>query len=82
MRWLLVALAVAGCAKAGPGNSIVGGVTDAGTELGDGGVRRDASDFPEPDASLPPGQLVLVQTTSTAVAVDNSPITVSPATCT
>ncbi|HSS01342.1 MAG TPA: hypothetical protein VLM79_29990 [Kofleriaceae bacterium] len=72
MRWLLVALAVAGCAKAGPGNSIVGGITDAGTEVGDGGVRPDAGDFPEPDASLPPGQLVLVQTTSTAVAVDNS----------
>jgi hypothetical protein len=69
MRWLLVALAVAGCAKAGPGNSIVGGITDAGSELGDGGVR------PEPDASsidAPPGQLALVQTTSTAVAVGNS----------
>lgn len=67
MRWLLAALAVAGCAKAGPGNSIIGGLTDAGAEPGDGRGHGDAN---EPDA--PPGQLVLVQTTSTAVAIDNS----------
>jgi hypothetical protein len=53
MRWLLVALAVAGCAEAGPGNSIIGGIGDAGTEPGG-------------------GPLVLVQTTSTAVASENS----------
>jgi len=68
MRWLLVALAVAGCAKAGPGNSIIGGIGDAGTEPGDAGARPDADD----PIDAPPGQLVLVQTTSTAVAVDNS----------
>jgi len=30
MRLLLVSLAIAGCASAGPGNSIIGGIDDAG----------------------------------------------------
>ena len=68
MRWLLAALAVGGCAQAGPGNSIIGGIGDAGTGPSDGGGRGDA-DVP---IDAPPGQLVLVQTTSTAVATDNS----------
>lgn len=73
MRWLLVALALAGCAKAGPSNAIIGGITDAGAQLGDAG--GDADEFPEPDASpidAPPQQLTLAQTTSTAIARANS----------
>lgn len=65
MRWLLVALAIAGCAEAGKGNSIIGGLTDAG----------DGNDFPAPDASLidaPPQQVTLTQTASNAIARDNS----------
>jgi hypothetical protein len=68
MRWLVVCLAVAGCARAGQENSIIGGLTDAGP-------RRDATDVPEPDASpidAPPQQITLTQTTSGAIAVGTS----------
>ena len=72
MRWLLVALAVAGCAKAGPGNSIIGGIDDAGP---DGGPRVDGGVDPEPDASpidAPPEQVTLAQTTTGAMLDGNS----------
>lgn len=73
MRWLLVGLAIAGCAKAGPGNSIIGGLTDAGS--GDPGSRTDANDFPALDASsidAPPEQITLSQTASTTITRNNS----------
>lgn len=40
MRWLAVSLVFAGCASAGPGNVIIGGLSDAGTRgsAGDGGA--------------------------------------------
>ncbi|HET9627006.1 MAG TPA: hypothetical protein VFP84_36855 [Kofleriaceae bacterium] len=50
MKWLVLCLAIAGCAKAGPGNEIVGGLTDAGTEGGgrdpDGGAGREPGGAP------------------------------------
>jgi hypothetical protein len=69
MKWLLVGLAIAGCASAGEGNSIIGGLIDAG--LPDSGPRTDAGEFPEPDASpidAPPQQVTLSQTVSGAIA--------------
>jgi hypothetical protein len=60
MRWLLICLAIAGCAKAGKENTIIGGVIDAGT-------RGDA--LPD-DASLQP--TTLTETTSDAVAIGAS----------
>src|SRR5262245_43766083 len=68
MRWLFVALAVAGCAKAGPGNSIIGGLEDAGPGV-------DAAVDPEPDASpidAPPEQVTLAQTVTGAMLDRNS----------
>src|SRR5262245_24267561 len=72
MRRLLVGLAIAGCASAGKGNSIIGGLGDGGV---DSGPRTDADDFPEPDASLidaPPDQVTLSQTTSSTIARSNT----------
>lgn len=63
MRWLLVCLAIAGCARAGKENTIIGGVIDGGTR-GDG---LDAL----PDGAVP-GQITLRQTTSDAVVVGAS----------
>ena len=44
MRWLLLCLVIAGCARAGKENSIIGGLFDAGP--------RDGTDVPPPDGSL------------------------------
>jgi hypothetical protein len=71
MRWLVVSLAVAGCASAGKGNSIIGGLGDAGI----GTERGDANDFPAIDAAVidsPPQQITLTQTASTTVTRSNS----------
>jgi hypothetical protein len=71
MRWLLVALAVAGCAKGGPGNRIIGGLEDAGT----GGPPGDAGQAPEPDASpidASAAQVTLAQTVTGAMLDGNS----------
>jgi len=68
MRWLLVILAIAGCAKAGKENSIIGGLTDAGADT-------DGNDFPEADASpidAPPQQVTLAQTTSNTITRNHS----------
>lgn len=68
MRWLLICLAIAGCARAGKENSIIGGLTDARP-------RGDATEIPPPDASpidAPAQQTTLSQTASNAIAVDNS----------
>jgi hypothetical protein len=73
LRWFLVSLAIAGCASAGKGNSIIGGLTDAGS--GDPGSRTDANDFPALDASsidAPPEQITLTQTASTTITRNNS----------
>src|SRR5882757_7443879 len=63
-RLVLCCLAITGCATAGPGNEIVGGLTDAGTEgrPGRGG----------PDAPSAPADLILSQTASSDVIADNS----------
>jgi hypothetical protein len=63
MRWLLICLAIAGCAKAGKENTIIGGVIDAGT-------RGDGLDALPDDASLQ--QTTLTQTASDAVAMGAS----------
>jgi hypothetical protein len=68
MRWLLICLAIAGCARAGEQNSIIGGITDA-RPSGDG------DDVPPPDGSTidaPPGQITLTQTASNAITMNNS----------
>lgn len=68
MRRLLICLAIAGCARAGKENSIIGGLTDARP-------RGDATEVPPPDASpidAPAQQTTLSQTASNAIAVDNS----------
>jgi hypothetical protein len=68
MRRLLICLAIAGCARAGKENSIIGGLTDARP-------RGDATEIPPVDASpidAPPQQTTLSQTTSNAIAVNNS----------
>lgn len=73
IRWFLVCLAIAGCASAGKGNSIIGGITDAGS--GDPGPRTDANDFPALDASpidAPPQQITLAQTASSTITRNNS----------
>jgi hypothetical protein len=71
--WLLVSLAIAGCASAGKGNSIIGGLIDAGS--GDPGRRTDANDFPALDASptdAPPEQITLTQNASSTITRNNS----------
>lgn len=68
MRRLLIGLAIAGCARAGKENSIIGGITDARP-------RSDADDVPPPDASpidAPPGQQTLTQNASNAITKNNS----------
>jgi len=68
MRWFLVCLVIAGCARAREQNSIVGGITDA-RPSGDG------DDVPPPDGSTidaPPGQVTLTQTASNAITMNNS----------
>ena len=46
MRWLLVCVALAGCARAGKENVIIGGIVDAGP-------RRDASELPDAGVDAP-----------------------------
>jgi hypothetical protein len=68
MRRLLVCLAIAGCARAGEQNSIIGGLNDARPH-------SDADDVPPPDASTidaPPQQVTLTQTASNAITMNNS----------
>src|SRR5262245_55567714 len=68
MRWLLICLAIAGCARAGKENSIIGGLPDARP-------RGDATEIPPADASpidAPPGQVTMSQTAINAIAIDNS----------
>jgi hypothetical protein len=68
MRWLLICLAIAGCARAGRENSIIGGLTDARPS-------GDADTVPAPDASpidAPPQQVTLTQTASLGITKDNS----------
>lgn len=68
MRWLLLVLTIAGCARAGKENSIIGGLNDA-RPSGDGDT------VPGPDASLidaPPQQVTLTQTASNGITQDNS----------
>jgi hypothetical protein len=85
-RWFLVSLAIAGCASAGKGNRIIGGIIDAdpGTGIiggiidagsGDPGRDTDANDFPQIDAGLidaPPQQITLTQNVSTTVTRANT----------
>jgi hypothetical protein len=73
LRWFVVSMALAGCASAGKGNSIIGGITDAGA--GDPGPRGDANDFPALDAATidaPPEEITLTQTVSTTITRNNS----------
>lgn len=75
MRWLLVGLAIAGCAEAGPPNSIIGGLTDGGDTRPDGDPRIDAGDPPGPDAAVidaPPEQVTLTQTVVGSISDGNS----------
>lgn len=68
MRRLLVCLAIAGCARAGEPNSIIGGLNDARSH-------SDADDIPGPDASTidaPPQQVTLTQTASNGITLNNS----------
>ena len=68
MRWLLICLAIAGCARAGKENSIIGGLTDARP----GG---DAETVPAPDGSpfdAPPQQVTLTQTAINGITKNNS----------
>jgi hypothetical protein len=68
MRCLLICLAIAGCAKAGKENSIIGGLTDARPS-------GDADTVPAPDASpidAPPQQVTLAQTASNGITKNNS----------
>jgi hypothetical protein len=61
MRWLPIWLALAGCASAGPQNSIVGGLMDGGT-----GGSRDAP----PDGAG--SSVTMVETTSDDIALGRS----------
>src|SRR5262245_7576197 len=68
MRWLLLVLTFAGCARAGQENSIIGGLNDARPS-------GDADTVPGPDASLidaPPQQVTLNQTASNGITKNNS----------
>jgi hypothetical protein len=65
LRALLICLAIAGCARAGKENTIVGGIIDGG----------DGGEIPGPDGRLvdaPPGQVTLSQTASLAITLNNS----------
>jgi hypothetical protein len=62
MRSLLVCLALAGCARAGKENIIIGGIIDAGP-------RRDASEIP-PDAMI---DAPAVQISPTGTATETIP---------
>ncbi|MEO7731291.1 MAG: hypothetical protein ABIY55_09985 [Kofleriaceae bacterium] len=96
MRLLLVSLAIAGCASAGPANSIVGGIDDAGVRSTDGRVapgidaseRVDASERPDADPAIdaslidaPPARITLNQTTIPDI-VDNNSLACPPPTST
>jgi hypothetical protein len=68
MRRFLVCIALCGCARAGEGNSIIGGITDAAP-------RTDARDFPSIDAAVidaPPQQVTLTQTSSETITAGNT----------
>jgi hypothetical protein len=68
MRWLLICVAIAGCARAGKENSIIGGLTDARPS-------GDADTVPAPDGSpidAPPQQVTLTQTASNGITKNNS----------
>lgn len=68
MRWFLVCLTIAGCARAGERNHIIGGLNDAG-------VPTDADDLPAPDASVidaPPSQVTLSVNTSGGITLNHS----------
>jgi hypothetical protein len=68
MHWLLICLAIAGCARAGRENSIIGGLSDARPS-------GDADTVPAPDASpidAPPQQVTLTQTASLGITKNNS----------
>lgn len=68
MRWLLLVLTIAGCARAGKENSIIGGLNDARPS-------GDADTVPGPDASpidAPPQQVTLTQTASNGITQNNS----------
>ena len=67
MRWLFACLTIAGCARAGKENVIIGGLNDARP--------KDAVDIAEPDASpidAPPSQITLSATTSGGITPNNS----------
>jgi hypothetical protein len=68
MRWLLLSVGLAACASAGKGNSIIGGITDAGLDPADASV-LDAS----ADAELDAASLIqLTQTRSHTTVPNNS----------
>lgn len=67
MRVLLACVALAGCASAGKGNSIIGGLDDAGV--------GDANDFPSIDAAVidaPPEQVTLSQSAADTITAGNT----------
>jgi hypothetical protein len=69
MRWVLVCVALGGCASAGKGNSIIGGITDAGPS----GV--DAREILAPDASpidAPPEQVKLSASATETITLGNT----------
>ena len=70
--FLVVSLAIAGCASAGQGNSIIGGLDgDAGVD----NARTDANDFPGLDAAVtdaPADEVTLSQASSTTITNNNS----------
>ena len=68
MRWFLVGLAIAGCASAGKGNSIIGGVSDAGA----GREPADAGDPSGPAADAPARQITMAQADSATITAGNS----------
>jgi len=70
MWWLVISLAIAGCASAGKGNSITSGVSDAGAEPADGAAPSDASGGTASDA--PASRITLAQTDSATITTGNS----------
>jgi hypothetical protein len=67
MWWCLVSLALCACASAGKGNSIIGGLDDAGP--------NDALEFPTLDAAVidaPPAQVTLSQNLSETITNGNT----------
>lgn len=72
MRWFLISLALAGCASAGKGNSIIGGITDAGGDRDSDAARLPVDARADAAIDAPPVQITLTEVNDPAITDGNS----------